>query len=270
MSTIVEAQFSPESNDGENPSAKRTWFIFGAVDELTARADMLPYLVVYKQLVPRSISLEHVGFQSNQAVYKAIVQYGVLPSAISGGDEDVPSFAFEFGGSTAKMLSFLAPPARFAPSGRAAIDNNGFINVKEDGSVEGVEVPVPSFSFSLTRFISLPDFTTAYQNAVGNCVKRVNNAHFRGHATGTVLLDQATGSGRGQAKVEITFRFSVSPDATLSVGSISGINKPGWHYLSITSEQQLNAAGDKLVPTPIGVEVGPVFFTADFSVLGLS
>jgi len=274
MSTIQEAQFSPQFTDGDNASAKRTWFVFGAADEQQVRTDMVPYLTAYNNLLPRSLDVEHVGFQATGPVYKATVQYGALPSSLSGGDGEQPSFAFEFGGATAKMLAFLEDPVRYSPPDRPAPDNNGFINVKSDGTVEGVEVPIPSFGFSLTKFIPLSAFTAAYQNAVGGCVKRTNASVFWGHAAGTVLLDQVTGSGRGQTKVEITFRFQVSPDAFgLKVGkgpnAITGINKPGWHYLSVTYEEGVDANGKHLVPKPIGVEVGPVFYTADFSVLGL-
>ena len=139
-------------------------------------------------------------------------------------------FSFDTGGVTAHITQSLATISRYAPSGTAP-DCQGAIGVTSD-SVEGTDITVPVYNFTETHYLPIATVTGAYKAALFQLTGKVNNAPFKGFATGEVLFLGASGSQRGADDWEITYRFAASPNVTgLAVGPITGINKKGWEYL---------------------------------------
>jgi len=270
MATVAEDFFSRRQNFGENPSAELIYYAFDEDDELVARAAILAALPsTYAGLLPQSLDLEPVGRHQDKRVFRGTARYGPLTSSISSSGDPTPSFAFEFGGQSARIQQSLSTVASYAPSGLVAPDFKGAINVTSDG-VEGFEIEVPTFSFSLTKYVAIADFTSAYQLTIAGLTKKTNNATFRGFAAKEVRFDGASGRGQGQEMVEIVFRFSVSPRATgLVVGDITGITKDGWDYLWVYYEEAEDNTAKQLVRRPRAVYIEQIYQTGDFSGLGV-
>ncbi|MDR2440012.1 MAG: hypothetical protein LBE12_11685, partial [Planctomycetaceae bacterium] len=108
----------------------------------------------------------------------------------------------------------------------------GLIGVTDDG-VEGVDIDTAVSTFSETVYFYPWFITTSYVTFLARAYGCVNSSPFRGFAVGEVRFLGASGSYRsGDTAAELTFKFSVSPNATnIRVGNITIPFKYGWDYL---------------------------------------
>ena len=178
------------------------------------------------------------------------------------------SYQFETGGGSQKITQSLATN-RYSPSGQTAPDFKGAIGVTKNG-IEGVEITIPSATFSETHYLSVASVTSSYQALVESLTGKVATAAFKGRARGEVLFLGASGSQRGTEAWEVTFRFARSPNATgLTIGNITGINKLGWDYLWVYYDEEEDTAANRVVKRPVAVYVEQVYEFADLSQLGI-
>lgn len=151
----------------------------------------------------------------------------------------------------------------------AAPDFGGAIGVTHD-SVEGVDIAIPVFNFSVPYYPSDAIVTNAYKGLLFSLTGKVNNAAFMGLAAGECLFLGASGSKRSEDDWEITFRFAGSPNVTgLMVGDIGPIAKKGWEYLWVRYEDDEDSASKTLVKRPVAAYVERVYEEGDFSLLGV-
>ena len=152
-----------------------------------------------------------------------------------------------------------------------AVDYEGAIGVKKNGDqieVEGVDVPIPSYSFTLKCRFPASYFTMDRRNQIYLCsIAPVNIASFYGFEACEVLFKGSSGGLKtGDDFGDIDFKFECSPNLTgLSVGDISGISKSGWDYVDVTRE--VATGSNTLIPKATAVYVHRLFNTSDFSSL---
>jgi hypothetical protein len=183
--------------------------------------------------------------------------------------EDTKEYTFETGGGTTRITQSIATIASYAPPGLTAPNFNGAIGVSED-RVEGVDIVIPAFQFSETHIFSDASVSQAYKDVLTVLTGRVNAATFRNRAEGEVLFLGASGSRRGDGMWPITFRFSVSPNATgLTVGGITGIDKGGWHYLWARYGDFADMTSFSLVKRATAIVVDQVYYPGNFSLLNI-
>lgn len=180
------------------------------------------------------------------------------------------SYTFDTTGGTRHITQSLATVATYGPNASSQL--GGAIGF--DGqNVQGCDITVPVYQFSEVHGFDADDVTQAYKIAVMELTGRVNNATFRGFAAGEVLFLGASGSRRGTLADdpwEITFHFAASKNRTgLSVGSITGIAKNGWHYLWVQYGEDVDTTANVLVKKPVAAYVEKVYDDGDFSALGL-
>jgi len=146
-----------------------------------------------------------------------------------------------------------------------------------DSTVEGVDVVVPVFNFTVTKVWpenNLPSLGTIY-----SLTGKVNSGPFSvtdtetgltiSVDTGECLFNGASfGGQRGDGGVEFTYSFSASANRTgITVGSIGGISKKGWEYMWV---RYADAEGDTaIIKKPIDVHVEKVYELGNFGSLGL-
>lgn len=138
--------------------------------------------------------------------------------------------------------------------------------------VEGVDIIVPTYSFSETHRITDLLITPAYKSILFFLTGSTNDAVFKGFETNEVLFLGASGSKRGRDDWSISYRFAATPNRTgFSIGPIDNINKKGWEYLTVRTTQKPNKPVD---PTHMildiqWVDVHELYPEGDFSLMGI-
>ena len=136
--------------------------------------------------------------------------------------------------------------------------------------MQGTDITVPVYNFTETHYIDDSLVTGGYKATLFSLTGRVNNAGFKGFATGEVLFLGASGAKRGFDDWEITFRFAASPNVSgLSLGSINGINKEGWQYLWVRFSDDEDTSSSTLIKKPIAAYVEQVYEYGNFAGLGI-
>lgn len=174
--------------------------------------------------------------------------------------------SFEITTQTTKITHSIAN-IRYPGSGAgAAPDIFGAINVNAKGEVEGCEILVPTFAFSINRIVSLASVNSSFKFAMMGLVGKVNNDSFGPFAPGECLFAGLRGSQRDSQACELAYSYLASPNVTgLSFGSISGVDKKGFEYLSVTYDKSEDTTSYAIVPKVRGVYVHQVYPLASFA-----
>lgn len=156
----------------------------------------------------------------------------------------------------------------YAPPSGTAPNFQGAINVNEQG-VQGVDVIVPQFEFSLTKTQENGFVSLAYTATLARMTGKTNNATFENFNAGELLFLGADFSQQSNGSATLTYKFSASPNRTgITIGSITGIAKKGHEYLWVFYRP--NLSGNFLVRIPVAVYVHKVYEDGDFSTLGIT
>lgn len=165
-----------------------------------------------------------------------------------------------------------------APGTPAAPTLKGAIGVDGD-SVSGVDIVVPSLTWTETYDVPWRYVSGQYIRSVGRLTGTTNNAAFRGFPAGEVLFMGCSGSqewdsDKGDGPWTLSYKFVQSPNAgsgetlpPITVGDITGITKKGHEYMWIRYEDE--ASTDTLFKKPKHVYVNRVYRSADFATLGI-
>lgn len=170
------------------------------------------------------------------------------------------SFSFETGGATEHITHSLN-----TKSTDNAIDHGGAIGVTDNG-VEGVDITVPSYNFTITKRFS--SITAAYKQHLASLTGSVNSDTFQGFAAGEVLFQGASGSKRGDEDWEIVYNFSAKVNANApTVGSLSwtDVTKQGWEYFWVQYKESVDTVQKRGKKEPIGAYVEQVYPEQSFA-----
>ena len=154
----------------------------------------------------------------------------------------------------------------------SATNMSGAIGV-DDTSVHGVDVVVPALTWTETYDVPHSYVTANYIKTVAGLTGTVNNATFRSFEAGEVLFMGASGSQewddqKGNGPWSLSFKFAASKNETgITIGSISGIQKKGWHYLWVRYETASDTSS--VFQRPKAVYVSKVYQEGSFSGLGI-
>lgn len=182
------------------------------------------------------------------------------------------AFNFEIGGGTQHITQAIATVRTVVAEGETAENFQGAIGVSGDGEnieVAGVDINAPAFSFSETHYIPDSSVTEAYRKKLALLASKspVSSTSFRGYAAHEVRFDGATGAKRGEGDWEITFRFTVSFNDTISVAGLPSFYKRGWDYawFRYATEKGTN----RYIKVPIQATVVQVYRDGNFTDLGI-
>jgi len=233
-------------------SCERIYMLWGTEDDAKIRAVAEEQIPDTYQDTPRTeIRLSHLG--GGVWEVRAIYQKSNRPA---------PVFSFDTTGATFRRTHSIATVGSYPVD---APDFKNGINVTSQG-IEGVDITVPQFVFRETHYFE--NFTAADRQVVFDLTGKVNDDEFRGFAAGEVLFLGASGARNSEGIWEITYNFSVSPNATnLTVAGIPGIDKEGWHLLWTYDEQVEDA--NRLITRTAAVKVEQVYEYGSFDALGI-
>lgn len=167
--------------------------------------------------------------QVSDSIYELLVEFegrgGWYDEA--GSSEIVDGFEFDTTGGTRHTEVPIQTPASYGPKkSDAALGVVGF-NGRE---IHGIDVPDPSFQFSITRQV-LPAFVTAeYVGTLKRLTGKVNNAPFNHLEAGEVLFLGARGTRRGREAWTLTWKFSGKENRSIDGGN--AITIPGFKYVA--------------------------------------
>ncbi len=248
-------------------SATIDYAVFDAADEeaaITAVKDIAisPY---------QGMSL--TGFSTTERCGKTTwkISANYTYKAAEKTDEDLENesqFSFDTSGGTKHLTHSISTvySTPGAPNFYQAINYDG-------KSVQGVDITMPTYSFSESHYFKASKITTTYKNQVMLLTGTVNNAAFRNFAKGEVLFMGASGSRTGTDSDDlwaITFKFACSPNAeSLTIGELTIPSKEGWQYLWVKYQDTADDAEENLVSKPIAAYVEQVYKYGDFSALGI-
>jgi hypothetical protein len=239
----------------DNPSAVLLYVVTGTNDDLEVRATIEGNVPdTYAELPIQDYDFRPLG----NGIWEVSVHYGLKKQT------NQSSFSFDTGGGTAHITNSIVTVGRYPGN---APDCQGAIGISGD-SVEGVDITVPVYNFSETHYLPAAYIDGAYKATLFGLTGKVNAATFKGFAAGEVLFLGASGSQRGQDDWEISYKFAASPNMIgLSVGSLTGIAKGGWHHLWVLYSSVVDQY--TLIKRPVAAYVEQVYWPADFSLLGI-
>ncbi|MEM8738088.1 MAG: hypothetical protein AAGG38_06370 [Planctomycetota bacterium] len=172
----------------------------------------------------------------------------------------------------------------FAPAGETSANYDRLIGVSPGGDVEGVDVQVPVYSFTVEKH-QAPSVgaDSNYIRDITQLLARVNDSPFSVRTamddTGSsivfepheVLLIGASAGRRGNQPWEFRFEFAASPNLRdLDVDAIAGITKRGWDYLWLRYEQYADDEHKVMLRKPVAAYVEQVYQEGDFSRLRIA
>lgn len=194
--------------------------------------------------------------------------FKLTPKPVAG-DPNKRSFSSK--GGTQNIKASLTTIFADSATGLTEIPDFGkLINVTDDG-VEGVDIVVPGWRETVTRYLSDAAVNASgFKSTIYGLTGKVNDASFLGFAAGEVLFIGVDASQRDSDGVwEITYEFEARPNRTgIEVGDIPAFNQEGWQYAWFRTMPADDGAGITRKPSHVYVE--QVYDEGDFSLLGVS
>lgn len=261
--TVVERILSRYvRRDQENDERELRFRIYNSasdIDDEDAELALLTQMpATFRGLLLAGYDIEPT---ESERLWYATVKYDKARKRETGTSE----YSFDIGTQDVNVKQSRAT----TPYPSTAPNFNGAIGVT-DKRVEGVDVKVPTFTFEETHYVDAADITGSYKLAVFGVAGKVNNSLFKGFAPGECLFLGCSGTQRKDDQWALTFRFAASPNVTsLTVGSITGIDKKGWEYLDIHYAEFNDTTANWVVKRPVYAYVHEVFELGDLSVLGI-
>jgi len=259
----------------ETGSVKLKYLLTGSAGDaalanrITAYALAKAYTpVLFGNLFRSSVDLTEKG----PLIYEVDVAYGTSPNKEPKAGNF--KWAFDTTGGTKHVTHGKQHVGSYVASGGTVEQHNGMIGWKEDGEVEGVDVPDRAFKWTETHQLLLADFGFTYASILGDYSGWVNSAPFRGKAAYCVMFGGGVGGPMEEDPdlCEITFHFEYQPTATnftIGIGddAITIPSKVGWDVLSICHAPK--EGSKSLTVKPKQVDVDRVFDAFNFSLLGI-
>jgi len=210
----------------QKQSAKLELFCKGTYDDTLARAALLSITPdAFNFLLFENLDVESVGggIWLGHASYSSTVtpenpgQGGASPPPPPPprpGDNDPlgPGFSFDISVQSEKITQAKEVIQSKRRNGGVAPDSKGAINVTATGEVEGCERLSPKMEFTITKTMGF--VTLNYVSTLYHLVGKTNNDSFYGFPRGEVLSIGVSGQGKDIDKVEMSFKYAVSPNET--------------------------------------------------------
>lgn len=280
-SKISEAADSPKSQSaGLNSSKSRVFEIYAPTDAAayallkgyapaTDVVDGIPLEAtpVYKLETIR-------GKDGGVQVYKGSVEY-----KHAGRDEQTTSenelitvgkekVTCSFSGTSATVTTGLNQ----LKWGADARDVGKALNVQYNGDVEGLDINVPTGSFTVSTVIDGATVTNDWLKGRFEQIWTVNDAEFRSWPRGCVALTGMDTRQRADGNWEIDYSFQIQPPETFTeIGGVplgQTITKEGFAYTWVMFRPKDDSG--QIVPEAVGAYLATIYKKSDFGLLGIN
>lgn len=248
---------SPESRqlNSQGPSLTLVYTASGEaneqiVDAYAYSATPSVYSTNYGTLHRQGVQLSPLGSD----LFKVTIPYGPQNRELGSWDWD-----FDTSGGTVTLKaskSTLGYPVGVAP------DHKGAIGVHGD-EVDGAEIVIPALVINVNFKHPAGVLNIARAKQLARWTGKVNDAQFLTFEAGEVLFLGARGRNGSDSKVDVTYRFAMSENATLTIGAIAGVIKQGWEHLWVSFKPEVD--GGNPIQEPQFVYVEQVYDTFDMA-----
>jgi hypothetical protein len=257
--------------NGTQTQERQECLVIGTTDKIQAELAIL------------ANSAEFSLFQNGQTLGRTqlecdAVSLGTWKGAVVWGAGDnknsqTPVIQFDTDGGEQTIFQSIQTYGAYVPQGAKLTNFNGAIGVTKDG-VEGAKIIIPGFKWTEKHWLPMSLCNGPYLTRMASLAGKLNQNAFRGFGQGEVWYLGATGGGSIGQLWEVTHKFSASRDVqnlVIGVGAnqVTGINKPGWAYLWIRYQDQVDPTSKNLIKLPQQVNVEQTMPFADFSQLGI-
>jgi hypothetical protein len=266
-----------ETGSGQNSAGKLAWRIWGSYDRAAVQSQA-------ESLAPSSLDGKprtsvRVVEDPGGGVWLAEATYAPVEytTQASGGS----TFEFDTTGGTVHITHSKQTVTTSYGSGYSTSNTPAFANaigVAEDGTIDGVDVTVPQFSFTVTHAFAKSSFTASYINTLYGLTGKVNDYDCTITVNGTsltfdageLLFLGARGGIRDASVAEVTYAFVASPNVTnQTVAGVTGINKNGHEYVWVYYKKAEDTGSKSLAPKPAAVLVERVYDSGNFASLNI-
>jgi hypothetical protein len=257
---------SRERTEGTNPTALLRYSVKYFHEDSEALAVVIAESPTeFEALGRQEVKLKPDG----PDMWLAEVSYGL--SSKEAGTWDM---TFDGSGGSQKITQSLDTRWRQGINGQQAPDFGGAIGVTDSG-VEGCEIPIPKFSFTISYRFAAPFVNKSYGVVCSSLVGKINSGVFWGYAPGTLVYMGPTGkfsgslaAGARESVVEIGHRFDFSPHMLITVGGTQ-LQKYGWDYFWVRYLQKKDQATNSRILVPQAAYCERVLEEANFGSLGI-
>ena len=195
-------------------------------------------------------------------------------------DDEKLTFAFS-GGPTFFTRAISQTKNNPTTGGKTARDVGNAINVKTDGSVEGAEIAIPDFGFTVSTRKDIGSTAAAINAWMKARIEQVwttNNAAFRTLAIEDCLLKGFSGRQVSGGLFDIDFDFgAVIGEDYSAAGSFDTGRRaftlglvPGFRLIWVQYDAIEDTTDKVIVPEGRGAYVAKVFETSNFANLGIA
>jgi hypothetical protein len=273
---IAEKAESRSAAQGDQNTIEVCYNVTGAADEAEALAALMASPTTWNGLVRKNWRVEPVG--DGSSYWNGTVTYGGASGGGGSKQAGTQTLSFDTTGGTQHITQAKEHISTTYLEGDTPPDFKGAIGVTDD-SVEGCDITVPQFAFSVTRYVEAVNMDSTYVTNLFALTCKTNDAAWSAtvngltltFAEGEVLFLGASGSPRGDDSWEITLRFAASPNATgLQVGDFTTIAKKGWEYMWVQYKDAADSSAKCIIKKPKRVIVDRVYDSGNFGLLGCS
>lgn len=274
--TTVERLGSRALHGGQDPAIRVLYLVHDAADEQAARAALLadsggcpltwPYATGHLSRATYDIDPMEDG-----TTWTADVEYLTPQEMARNAPKPVGTemHAFDTSGETQHVTNSKQTPLSVSATELPATDHKGAIGVT-DKSVEGCDIIVPAYQFSVKKIMSAAEVNANYKGMLFRLTGQVNDAAWGGFKKGEVLFLGASGNEREDGAYDMDFKFSAKPNRTnQTVGEITRIDYEGWNYVWILYAPKDDAQSKMVARRPIAVYVERVYDYGTFADLGI-
>ncbi len=264
------------SESEDSKTAETVWNIFGAADDVAARASLIAALPAAYTFPTGSVAyvsnvaIKDVceGTTEDVLTHQAVVSYSWKQP------KPVDYIEYEFdttgsGGSFTRTHAFKTTPV--TANSRPVPNFFGAINPKSDGSIAGIQIEENLFEFVLTNIWDRAAVTTAYQITCSQLTNKINNAPFGPAGSqipkGCCQFKGARGKITGD-KWPIQYRFQVRWPEKITIRDMT-ITKEGYQHISVYLAKFTDTTSKRTVTVPWCCYVQDVLESDDFSKLNL-
>lgn len=274
--TVVEKNFGSRKTGGK--TGERTFVIKGATDDVDALSHFLSSGSVptsFGGLIRQDADCTVEEFtDGTDGIWIGTAHYA-NPDWTKQTPADSFSLSFDISGTQTHITQSRSTVNKYYHADGIHRDFQGSIGVDSDGTINGCDILVPTFTYQMTYTHPEDYFDDDGTNlsAIYNTVGAVNSDTFHGFAAGSQLLTKVSGQKRADRKWDFVYGFAYSKNETsLTVGTITGIAKKGWDYLWVYYErrEQTTSGSTKYTQKlPVQVNIEQVYPTIAYSGLGI-
>jgi hypothetical protein len=258
----IELHESDQVTYGDDPQAVKRYRVEGTTDRDTALSILLAASPETATFWGIDLCRQRATIQpAGSDWWDASLTYGKRKKKEAGDW----TLSWDTTGGTEKILQSLATTA-YDISGTAP-ETYGAIGV-HNGTVEGVDIVVPKFGFSINYTFDAKFLNPAMLLVHYNLTGRTNSAAFWGFAAGEVLFLGATGSTGSNDLADLSFKFAASPNTNVATAGIT-ISKGGWQYVTFLYRDQPDTGGAAMIQRPIAAYCHTVYQSGNFGLLGI-